>query len=329
MSPVGLGELLQTLPKNEDPSLLVGFETSDDAAVYRLDETTALVMTADLITPPVDDPYLFGQIAAANALSDVYAMGGRPMVCLNLIGFPADKLGPEVLHGMVAGALSKITEAGAVLGGGHTTEDEEPKFGLSVTGIVHPDEYWTNAGAEVGDALILTKPIGSGVLFNANRKGWVSKEALEECYQTLVTLNKTPSEVFTGFGVHAATDITGFGLAGHGLEMAKGSGVTLEIEIDAVPLMAEALEMYERGMSTGLNAVNRQLVEDERHFARRLPLWHEEVFIDPQTSGGLLAALPGEEADAALAALGEAGVATAVRIGTVKEYDDQYRLVFV
>jgi len=329
LSPVGLGELLAGLPKNQDPNLLVGFDTSDDAAVYRLDGERALVMTADIITPPVDDPHLFGQIAAANALSDVFAMGGKPLVCLNLIGFPSDKLGPEVLHGMVEGALSKVTEAGAVLAGGHTTEDEEPKFGLSVTGIVHPERAWTNAGARVGDALIMTKPLGSGVLFNANLKGWVSKEALDACLKVITTLNKTAAEVMHDFDIHGATDITGFGLAGHGLEMAEGSGAALRIEIDAVPLMDEALAMYERGMTTGVNTVNRQLVEAKWHFERELPVWHQEIFVDPQTSGALLAAVAPEQADDLVAALEAAGVPVARRIGEVVPYEAPRRLIFV
>ncbi|MEM7356837.1 MAG: selenide, water dikinase SelD [Acidobacteriota bacterium] len=328
MSPVGLGELLASLPQNEDPNLLVGFNTRDDAAVYRLDDDTAMVMTADIITPPVDDPHLFGQIAAANALSDVFAMGGKPLACLNLIGFPADKLGPEVLHGMVAGALSKVTEAGAVLAGGHTTEDEEPKFGLSVTGIVHPDKAWTNAGAQAGDVLLMTKPIGSGVLFNANRKNWVSQAAMDACLQVITTLNKVAAEVLQDFDVHAATDVTGFGLAGHGLEMAEGSNATLRIAIDSVPIMVEALEMYRRGMTTGVNAVNRQLVEAKWRFERSLETWHEEIFVDPQTSGALLVAVPAEQADDAMAALEKAGVPVVRRIGTVEPYDGRHHLVF-
>ncbi len=307
---------------------MVGFATHDDAAVYRLDDSTALVMTADIITPPVDDPHLFGQIAAANALSDVFAMGGRPLACLNLIGFPSEKLGPEVLHGMVAGALSKVTEAGAVLAGGHTTDDEEPKFGLSVTGIVHPDEAWTNAGARAGDALVMTKPIGSGVLFNANLKGWVSKAALDACIATITTLNKTAAEVARGFDVHAATDITGFGLAGHVLEVAEGSGMTLVIDVDSVPLMDEALDMYRRGVTTGVNAVNRQLVEAEWHFERPFDKAHEEILVDPQTSGALLFSVPESQADDLVAALKEAGVSPATRIGRVEPYDRRHRLVF-
>lgn len=306
----------------------MGFDTSDDAGVYRLNDDMALVVTADFITPPVDDPYLFGQIAAANALSDVFAMGGRPVTCLNLVGFPGDQLGPEVLHGIVAGALSKITEAGAVLAGGHSTEDEEPKFGLSVTGIVHPDKVWTNSGARVGDALLLTKPIGSGVLFNANRKGWVSKEALDACLATITTLNKVASEVLQEYTVHACTDVTGFGLAGHGLEMAAGSNVALRIETEAVPILDEALESYKRGMTTGVNAVNRELIEGKVVFGGDLPAWHQEIFIDPQTSGGLLVSIPEGEASAALAALHKAGATAAVRIGSVEAFEGRDRLIF-
>lgn len=328
MSPVGLGELLARLPQNSDANLLVGFATNDDAAVYQLTDEIALVMTADFITPPLDDPFLFGQIAAANALSDVYAMGGRPLACLNLVGFPTDKLDPEVLHGLVTGALSKITEAGAVLAGGHTTADEEPKFGLSVVGIVHPGRYWANVGARLGDALILTKPIGSGVLFNGNLKGFVSSTAMRECVEILTTLNRTAAEVLQGFEVHAVTDVTGFGLAGHGLEMAQGSGVTLRIETDQVPLLPEALAMYERGVRTGANLANRQLVQGKARFARPLPAWHQEIWVDPQTSGGLLAAVPGEQADAVVAALIAAGVQHTARIGAVEDYDGQSFLVF-
>ena len=328
MSPVGLGALLSSLPKNDDPNLLVGFATRDDAAVYRLDDSTAMVMTADIITPPVDDPFLFGQIAAANALSDVFAMGGKPLVCLNLVGFPAGKLGPEILHGIVAGALDKVTEAGAVMAGGHSTEDEEPKFGLSVTGTVHPDKVWTNAGARPGDALVITKPIGSGVLFNAHRKGWVSQGALDACIQHIITLNRAAADVLHGFEVHAVTDITGFGLAGHGLEMAEASDATLRFDIDAMPLMDEALAMYKRGMTTGVNGVNRQLVEAKWRFERQLPRWHEEIFVDPQTSGPLLAAIPEDQADALVVALHDAGIEVACRVGRVEAFAGTHRLVF-
>ncbi len=289
----------------------------------------ALVTTADFITPPVDDPYLFGQIAAANSISDIYAMGGKPLTCLNLVGFPADKLGPEILHGIVEGALSKITEAGAVLAGGHTTDDEEPKFGLSVTGIVHPQKYWRNVGAKPGDVLILTKPIGSGVIFNANLKNWVSEQALEECIQTITTLNKQAAAVMADFDIHAVTDITGFGLGGHALEMAEGSGVTLEIRTDDVPIMREALEMYQKGMRTGVNPANRALIEESTHFEKSLPAWHEEIFVDPQTSGGLLMSLPASQSESLLEALRNSGVTKAQIVGNVKSFVEPNHLVFV
>jgi selenide, water dikinase len=316
------------LPKNNDPNLLVGFDTSDDAGVYRLDDEKAIVVTADFITPPVDDPFLFGQIGAANSLSDIYAMGGKPLTCLNLIGFPTDQLGPEILHGIVEGALSKITEAGAVLAGGHTTADDEPKFGLSVTGIVHPDNYWRNIGARPGDALVLTKPIGSGVLFNANLKKWVSEQALNECIGHITTLNKVAAETMADFSIHAATDITGFALAGHALEMARGSGVTLEIQAAQVPTMREALAMYEKGVSTGVNAENRALIEKETRFASTLSTWQQEIFVDPQTSGGLLVSLPAAQAGTLVDALHDKGVEAACIIGAVAELKGETYLTF-
>ena len=327
MSPVGLAKLLSRLPKKSDPNLLVGYETSDDAGIYRLSDDIALVVTADFITPPVDDPYLFGQIAAANSLSDVYAMGGRPVTCLNLMGFPSGELGPEVLRGIVEGALSKITEAGAVLAGGHTTDDDEPKFGLSVTGVVHPDRYWRNSGAQVGDALILTKPIGSGVIFNANLGGGVSEAAMKACVETITTLNKVAAEVFADFDVHAATDITGFGLGGHAFEMATGSKVTLEIRIADVPIMEEALEMYEKGVTTGANRANRELISHATSFDGNLPGQRGEIVVDPQTSGGLLVSVPEGQAERALTALHAAGVAAARNIGEVVETTGPDRLV--
>ena len=299
--------------------MLVGYETSDDAGVYRLTDDLAIIMTADYITPPVNDPFIYGQIAAANAISDVYAMGGKPIACLNLVSFPSNKLPPEVLHQIVAGALSKINEAGAVLAGGHSVEDDEPKFGLAVTGIVHPDKFWTNKGAQPGDALILTKPIGSGVLFNANIKKWVSKEAMEACLSILITLNRTAAEVMSGFDIHAATDVTGFGLAGHGLEIAKASEVNLEISIKDLPIMDEALTMYKKGVTTGVNAYNRQMVEQHLWLETDLPPWHEEIVFDPQTNGGLLMAVLETQAEDLVNALHAKGVTAAKIIGNVHE----------
>ena len=289
--------------------------------MYKLDENTAIVSTADFITPPVDDPFLFGQIGAANAISDVYAMGGRPISALNLIGFPSNKLGPEVLHGIVEGALSKITEAGAVLAGGHTTEDEEPKFGLSVTGLVHPKKLWRNIGAQPGDALILTKALGSGVLFNANLKNWVSDEAMKSCLASVTQLNRKAAEVLQSFTIHAATDITGFGLGGHGLEMTQGSNVSLAIDIENLPLMDSALKMYEKGMTTGVNRLNEELIQNHLSFEKELPYWHKEIVYDPQTSGGLLIALPESEADNAVRQLVDAGYPFTTQIGEVRSLE--------
>ncbi|MBT4268916.1 MAG: selenide, water dikinase SelD [Deltaproteobacteria bacterium] len=323
-----MSKLLDSLPKNSDPNLLVGFQTSDDAAVYKISDDSALVTTADFITPPVNDPYVFGQIAAANSLSDIYAMGGRPLTCLNLVCFPPDKLEADVLNQIVAGALQKITEAGAVLAGGHTVEDDEPKFGLSVTGLVHPDKYWANSGARIGDLLILTKPVGSGVLFNANLKNWVSEKAMAECIETICDLNDRVVTVAQNFTVHGATDVTGFGLAGHGYEVAKASNVCLEIEVNKIPMMSEALEMYKKGMNTGVNAFNQDLVAGKHRFVIELPEWHREIVFDPQTSGGLLLSVPEEQAQDFCRELIQVGYPNTSIIGRVTPKQEPYYLVF-
>jgi selenide,water dikinase len=316
------------LTQTYSPKVLVGFETSDDAGVYKLNAEQAIVTTADFITPPVDDPYLFGQVAAANSLSDIYAMGGTPLTCINLVAFPSDKLESDVLQDILAGAQSKISEAEAFLVGGHSTEDEEPKFGLAVTGVVHPNRIWRNSTAQVGDQLILTKPLGSGVLFNANLKGWVSRQAMDECLNTLITLNKKAAAILSAFDVHAATDVTGFGMAGHSLEMARGAGHTFEIQIDQLPVMREALSMYERGMTTGVNTANRMLVGKDTRFVQDIPPWHQEIVMDPQTSGGLLVAVEPGQAEAALDLLRKGGNIDAAIIGKVKVYD-RFHLEFV
>lgn len=296
--------------------------------MYKISDDSALVTTADFITPPVNDPYVFGQIAAANSLSDIYAMGGRPLTCLNLVCFPPDKLEADVLNQIVAGALQKITEAGAVLAGGHTVEDDEPKFGLSVTGLVHPDKYWANSGARIGDLLILTKPVGSGVLFNANLKNWVSEKAMAECIETICDLNDRVVTVAQNFTVHGATDVTGFGLAGHGYEVAKASNVCLEIEVNKIPMMSEALEMYKKGMNTGVNAFNQDLVAGKHRFVIELPEWHREIVFDPQTSGGLLLSVPEEQAQDFCRELIQVGYPNTSIIGRVTPKQEPYYLVF-
>lgn len=279
----------------------------------------AIVTTADFITPPVNDPYIYGQIAAANAISDVYAMGGEPKVCLNLVCFPSHKLPPEDLNQIIAGALNKITESGAVLAGGHSVEDSEPKFGLSVTGVVHPDHYWTNGGARQGDALVLTKPLGSGVIFNANLKNWVSDAAMIKCVEMLIHLNKDAARIMKDFDVHSVTDVTGFGLAGHALEMAKASGALLQINIDSLPIMDEALAMYQKGMSTGVNRFNEDMVRGSLRDESSVAAHHREILFDPQTSGGLLTSLPAEQAPELIRSLQEVKTPCAAIIGEVIE----------
>ena len=322
-----MNKLLASLPQNNDQNLLVGFNTSDDAGVYLLNTEQALVFTADIISPPVDDPYLFGQIAATNSLGDIYAMGGKPLSCLNLVGFPSGKLDHEVLEGIVAGALQKITEAGAVLLGGHTTDDDEPKFGLTVTGLVHPEKIWRNIGAQPGDQLILTKAIGSGVLLNANLKNLVSKKALQECLNSLIELNRAAAEVLAHFEIHAATDITGFGFAGHGLEMVRGSDLTLNITLADIPVLSETMEMYERGVSTRVNETNRRMVEKHWSFAEELSPLQQELMLDPQTSGGLLVAVPEDQTPSILKALHESGIFSSARIGYVSSFNET-KLIF-
>ena len=319
-SPVGLKKLLASLPKNFDPNVLVGFDSSDDAGVYLINDSQALVFTADFITPPVDDPYLFGQIAAANSLSDIYAMGGKPFSCLNILGFPSDKLDSKILEAILAGALNKITEAGAVLLGGHTTNEEEPKFGLAVTGLINPNKIWRNIGAQPEDQLILTKALGSGVILNANKKNLVSEKAINKCLNSLLELNKKAAEVLSNFDIHAATDVTGFGLAGHGLEMIPSSELTFNIIMENIPILKEAREMYKHGVTTSVNINNRKQVENYWNFGKEITSIEEELILDPQTNGGLLVAVPESEANFALNALHDAGLTTSAIIGHVSKF---------
>lgn len=285
------------------------------------------MVTADFITPPLDDPFIYGQIAAANALSDIYAMGGKPLICLNLVCFPTDKLDESILHTIVQGAITKIVEAGAVLVGGHSVQDDEPKFGLSVTGIVHPEKYWANKGATSGDVLIITKPVGSGVLLNANLKGAVSRPAMKACIAEMTRLNKNSAEVLANYTIHAATDITGYGLAGHGLEMARASNVTFVIDSAKIPIFDEADSMYKSGFTTGVNASNREMVEQDCDVSKLSPTL-QELVVDPQTNGGLLVSVPGEQADMIIKQLTSAGIETSCIIGRVMTYDGNNRIRF-
>lgn len=293
----------------------MGFETCDDAAVYRLSSDLAFVSTVDFITPPVDDPYWFGQIAAANSLSDVYAMGGKPLTALNLIMYPMKKLGADLLREILRGGSDKVLEAGGSIAGGHSVDDNEPKYGLAVTGVVHPDRILTNCGAGAGDALILTKPLGTGVLFNACRSKKLPWRDLEAILLQVATLNKKAIEIALNFDIHACTDITGFGIIGHSLEMAKGSGVQIKLFYDKLPFYPNALEMYRRGETTGSNQANRKLAEGLFKKNRELSKEEEELLFDPQTSGGLLLSLPSAESERLVKELKKAGVGAAIQVG--------------
>jgi selenide,water dikinase len=308
---------LKDLVVSADENLLVGFETSDDGAVYRLTSDTALISTVDFITPPVNDPWWFGQIAAANSLSDVYAMGGKPLTALNLVMFPSKKLDMGLLKDILRGGSEKIKEARASMAGGHSVDDNEPKYGLAVTGHVHPERILTNRGCRAGDALILTKPLGTGVLFNANRSGKLPYPELEAILPQIAALNSIAIETALNFEIHACTDITGFGILGHSLEMAKGSGVQIELNYAQLPSYPNAQQMYQKGETTGSNKANRQLADGFWEAARSMTPAAEELLFDPQTSGGLLLSVPEAQADDLVKALHDAGVETAVRVAQV------------
>jgi selenide,water dikinase len=302
-----------------DPNLLVGIETADDAAVYRLTDEIAMINTVDFITPPVDDPYWFGQISAANSISDVYSMGGRPLTALNVVMFPAKHLDMGILRDILRGGYDKVVEAGACLVGGHTVDDEEPKYGLCVNGVVHPDRVITNAGSRPGDALILTKPLGSGVLFNAVRSGKLPFVDLErDVLPSLAGLNGAAMEAALKFDLHACTDITGFGILGHAIEVAHGCNARVVLRYADLPFYPYALDMYKKGETTGSNKANREMVHRHRlEMKVALSSAQEELLYDPQTSGGLLLSLPATQADDLLAALRAQGVPSVVRIGEV------------
>jgi selenide,water dikinase len=279
-----------------------------------------MINTVDFITPPVDDPYWFGQISAANSISDVYSMGGKPLTALNVVMFPSKHLDMGFLKDILRGGHDKVVEAGACLVGGHTVDDEEPKYGLCVNGIVHPGRIITNAGGKPGDVLILTKPLGSGVLFNAVRSGRLPFKDLErDTLPSLAALNGPAMETAMQFDIHAATDITGFGMAGHTLEMALGSGSRVVLHYDRLPFYSDALHMYQKGETTGSNKPNRQLVENHLQIEKNLTKHQEQLLYDPQTSGGLLLSVPAAQANALIAALAAAGVRTAVQVGEVVE----------
>lgn len=316
-----LAQVLRTQARSTDPNLLVGAEHFDDAGVYRINETTALVQTVDFFPPLVSDPFQFGRIAAANSLSDVYAMGGKPLTVLNIVGFPDKDLPLEVLAQILDGGEERVAAAGAVVVGGHTVRDSEVKFGLCVTGTVHPERVLTNGGARVGDALVLTKPIGSGVLTTAAKKGTIPESDLSEAIDVMTDLNAGACEAaieigIGATGVHAATDITGFGLVGHAYELAEASQVTIEIRARAVPLLNWALQLAEQGNVTRAAAANLAHIGN-RFTAIDVEETLVNVLADAQTSGGLLLCVAADRADALIQALRMRRTRAAVVIGRV------------
>ncbi|PYU16144.1 MAG: selenide, water dikinase SelD [Acidobacteria bacterium] len=329
MSPSLLDSVLRGLPRANDPNVLVGFETNDDAGVYKLGPEMALVQTVDFFTPIVDDPHTFGQIAAANSLSDVYAMGGKPISALSIVGFP-DKGEPEILKQILRGGLSKMAEAKCSVIGGHSIRNDDIQFGYAVTGLIHPQRVWRNVGAQTGDVLLLTKALGTGVLSTALKKDAAAPEDLQAAITSMSELNRAASEALQEFQekarlpqpVHAVTDITGFGLLGHAREMALGNeaqkieAVSLQIDHTAIRYLPGAEQAAREGFLPGGLKNNREFLGDCVGFAETVPQEFRDLLLDPQTSGGLLVAVAAEFGNDALAALDKHGVA-ARRIGVV------------
>ena len=304
-----------------DPNLLVGFETGDDAGVYRLTDDLALVQTVDYITPVVDDPFLFGQVAAANSISDVYAMGGRPLTAMNLCNFPAKNIDRISLRRILEGGFSKIREAGATLVGGHTVRDDELKYGLSVTGLINPKRILTNTAARAGDHLVLTKPVGTGVIITGYRRGLADDDLLMRAVNWMAALNRTACETMLEFDSHACTDITGFGLSGHALGMARGSNVRMRIRFNDVPRYDESLDLIGQGVATSVTGSNLQVVQDYLTFSGNFTDEEKGLVVDPQTSGGLLISLPADQAPKLVGRLRERGNQVAAVIGEVVPAD--------
>ena len=312
-----LAQLLEGIKVHQDPNLLVGFDKSDDASVYQVTDDLALVQTVDFFPPIADDPYLFGQIAATNALSDVYAMGGEPKLCLNIMAIP-ESMPKDAVHQLLRGGYDKVYEAGALITGGHSILDDEPKYGLAVTGFVHPDGVLTNSGARPGDVLLLTKPLGIGVLTTAQKAELLSPEGRALAEKLMTTLNRSARDAMVKYRVHACTDVTGFGLLGHACEMAQGSDVEMELRVADIDLIGEAVELAKMGLLPAGMYRNRTFAEpwvDDGD----TELCKQDVLYDPQTAGGLLMAVDPADADALYAEL-KGCVPSAQRIGTVRAY---------
>jgi selenide,water dikinase len=319
LGPADLDAVLSKLDFGSSPDLLVGISTGDDAGVFRLRDDLAIVSTIDFFTPVVDDPFTYGQIAAANSLSDVYAMGGTPQTALNVVCWPQSGLPGEMLAQVLRGGCEKAREAGVFIVGGHSVADEEVKYGMAVTGVIDPRRIVRNIGARPGDALLLSKPLGTGILMTAFKRDRLAIEYYTAAVRWMAELNATAARAMLKYEVHAATDITGFGLAGHGTKMADGSGVTLQIEESDLPLLPGALELCREGMIPGGGKRNREFFGPGVKVSEEVADEIAEVIFDPQTSGGLLIALPRSEAHSLLADLQKSGNTEAAIIGQVGE----------
>jgi selenium donor protein len=317
--PQYLEKILKDLPVSTDPHILVGLKDPDDAAVYQIDDRTAIVQTVDFFTPIVDDPYDFGAVAAANALSDIYAMGGKPLFALSIVGFPEKLLPPEVLRQILLGATDKVSEAGISIIGGHTIEDTEPKFGLVVTGTIDPGKILTNSSAKPGDAIILTKPVGTGILSTGIKLGLVDRETEKRTIAVMTQLNDKAAEVMTAFPISACTDVTGFGLLGHLKEMIRGSHTGADIDYKKVPVLPMTWELAAMNMIPGGTRNNLQFVEDIVDWDEGVPELAKVILADAQTSGGLLITLPKAKADMFIAKCRLNGIRDAVVIGSIKK----------
>jgi len=306
-----------------DENVLVGLGHSDDASVYKLTDDIAIIQSVDFFTPVVDDPYMFGQIAAANSLSDIYAMGGTPKTAMNVVGFPINVLGPEVLGKILQGANDKAKEAGVHTVGGHSVDDQEPKFGLSVTGTVHPDKFYKNIGAKEGDLLVLTKPLGIGILTTAIKRDLLSDAEIEKTTMIMATLNKVASETLKEFHPSAVTDVTGFGLLGHAYEMASGSKVSLQIDYAKVPILPPAEQLAKDNIFPGGSWKNHKWLEDNVAYSENIATYEQAILCDAITSGGLLISMPADEAESYIKQLQVKQAIPAHIIGEVIEQDEK------
>ncbi|MGF7056472.1 selenide,water dikinase [Brassicibacter mesophilus] len=320
-----MAQVLCQLPKSYDENLLVGIETSDDAAVYKINDDTALVQTVDFFTPVVDDPYTYGQIAATNSLSDVYAMGADPKLAMNIICFPTC-LSPDIMAQILKGGFDKVAEANAILIGGHTVEDNEPKYGLCVSGFIHPNDVLTNSNAKVGDMLVLTKPLGIGILNTAIKAQMVEEQAYNKAVHVMTTLNKHAKDAMIKVGANSCTDITGFGLLGHTLEMAEGSGVSIKLRSENIPVIKEAVEFAKMGLVPSGAYSNMSFIGDKVRFSDNVSQAMQDILFDPQTSGGLLISVEKDKLDLLLDELKDSPTEYSC-IGEVTEKEAAYIIV--